>query len=389
MPRLASLFLTKGIRVFVFGLVSIMTPVYVADLGYSPLYVGIVITSIVAGNIFSNILLTWYRNRIGVHRALLIFSFLMLASGVILFSTSFFPLILFACFIGNISTNGTEAGPFQSIETGVIPNLLSSHEKIGRAFGAYNLIGYSSASVGALAVSIPAYFGNSIPVFRNLYLLYAIAGLVLFAVYVRLGALETLTGGKAIPRISPEARSDVSKLSLLFGADAFGGGFVSQSILSYWFFLVYKVTLANLGPIFSVVGVITALSTYAAPFVGEKLGNLRTMVATHLLSNVFLILIPLVGSLVAALAFLFLRQSVSQMDVPTRQTFMVEIFKPEDRVPANAVTNTARSAASIVGPPASGAMLADGLAALPLLTGGIAKIAYDVAIFFKYRKRAK
>ncbi|HKW04537.1 MAG TPA: MFS transporter, partial [Nitrososphaerales archaeon] len=134
---------------------------------------------------------------------------------------------------------------------------------------------------------------------------------------------------------------------------------------------------------------ITALSTYAAPLVAERLGDLRTMVLTHLISNVFLILIPLVGSLEAALVFLFLRQSVSQMDVPTRQTLMVKIFKPQDRVPANAITNTARSFASIFGAPTTGAMLSDGFASLPLLTGGIVKIAYDLAIFFLYRKRTR
>lgn len=393
MVGIANLFLTKGVRVFVFGLVSIMTPAYLATLGYSPFFVGIVLTAIVGGNIFSNILLTWYRNRIGVHRALLIFSLLMLVSGSILFVTTYFPLILLACFIGNISTTGTEAGPFQSIETGVLPNLLSSPLKIGRAFGAYNLIGYASSSVGALAASIPFYFGSSVAAFHALYLVYGLVGLFLFLVYRRLGKLETLasaSGGQpGTQKISPEATLDVKKLSILYWVDAFGGGFVSQSILSYWFLLVYTVSLKDLGIIFLVVNVITALSTFAAPFLAERLGNLRTMVLTHLLSNVFLILIPIVGSLQAALAFLFLRQSLSQMDVPTRQTFMIQIFKPQDRVPANAVTNTSRSIGSIFGPAASGVMLADSFASLPLLTGGLAKIVYDVAIFLLYRARAK
>src|SRR5579864_2795285 len=154
MVSAAWLFLTKGVRVFVFGLVTIMTPVYLAELGYSPFLVGIVLTVIVAGNIMSNLLLTWYRNWIGVHHALLIFSFLMLVSGIILFLSASFVFILLACFIGNISTNSTEAGPFQSIETGVLPNLLASPEKSGRAFGTYNLIGYASASLGAFAASI-------------------------------------------------------------------------------------------------------------------------------------------------------------------------------------------------------------------------------------------
>ena len=185
------------------------------------------------------------------------------------------------------------------------------------------------------------------------------------------------------------ARRDITNLSFLYGTDAFGGGFVSQSLLSYWFFLVYKVSLGDLGIVFFTVNIITAASILAAPLLAEKIGNLRTMVYTHLLSNIFLIAIPLVGFLTPAIAFLFLRQIFSQMDVPTRQTFMVEIFESRDRVRANAVTNAARSGASILGGPISGALLSAGLFSFPILAGGVSKIIYDSAIFLSYRKRAK
>src|SRR5690242_9992713 len=131
-------------------MVSIMTPIYLAALGYSAFYVGIALAAIIAGNVFSNILLTWYGDYLGRKSFLLIFSSLMLASALLLYSTSFFPLMLIAFFIGNISTTGTEAGPFQSIETGTLPKMVS-HEKINRAFGFYNLVGYGASSVGAFA----------------------------------------------------------------------------------------------------------------------------------------------------------------------------------------------------------------------------------------------
>jgi MFS family permease len=153
------LFAGKAARVFVFGMVSIMTPIYLVELGYSALYVGIALAAIIAGNVFSNVLLTWYGEYIGRRRFLLIFSSLMLASGILLYSTAYLPLMLLAFFLGNISTTGTEAGPFQSIEAGILPNMVSDKRR-NRAFGAYNLIGYSASSIGAFAASAPSYFSE-------------------------------------------------------------------------------------------------------------------------------------------------------------------------------------------------------------------------------------
>lgn len=391
-PSLLNILVAKAARVFVFGLASIMTPVYIAILGYSPFYVGLAVATTVAGNIFSNIMLTRYGRRIGLRRILLLFSFLMLGSGLVLFWSTYFPLILFACFIGNTSTTGTEAGPFQSIETGILPNFITN--KTGRAFGVYNLVGYVASSLGALAASSPSHFGDSIVSFHYLYLLYGMVGLILALVYLglrkeELGHLPIGTGGVSKQVVSTSARQDISKLSILYGMDAFGGGFVSQSLLSFWFYYYFKVSLGTLGIIFFVANVITAASIILAPLLAERMGNLRTMVLTHLISNSFLLGIPIAGSLALALAFLFLRQSLSQMDVPTRQTFMIEIFGRDERVTANAITNTARSAASIFGSPITGALLSAGLYSIPIMSGALSKIFYDVSIFLSYRKRAR
>jgi MFS family permease len=387
----SSILLAKGTRVFVFGLTSIMMPIYVLILGYSAFYVGLVLAAIIGGNIFSNILLTWFGKRIGIRRALLAFSTLMFSSGLILFASTYFELILLACFVGNISTTGTEAGPFQSIEAGVLPVFVP--KRTGRAFGVYNVVGYVASAVGAFAASIPSYFGDNLDRFRYLYLVYGLVGLVLFFVYWRLKNLDSVysqypSTGLKNQGMRESAKEDISKLSVLYGIDAFGGGFVSQSLLSVWFFLVYKVSLGELGDIFFVVNIITAISILFAPLIAERMGNLRTMVFTHLLSDVFLIAIPLAGSVIPALSFLLLRQSVSQMDVPTRQAFMIEIFESGERVTANAATNTSRSVASIFGSPITGALLTAGMVSVPIITGGVSKIAYDIAIFLSYRRRA-
>ena len=390
MNRLGLVLINKASRVFVFGLVSILIPIYLALLHYSPLYVGLAIAPIVGGNIFSNLLLTFYGDRIGRKRLLLIFSLLMLVSGIILFLTTSLGLILLACFLGNISTTGTEAGPFQSVEAGILPTFVGS-TNVNRAFGLYNMIGYIASSLGALAASIPSYYQNRVLVFHTLFLLYGLVGLVLFVIYQNLGNIERSFEGKGKIRlgsVSEKAKSDVKRLSALNFVDAFGGGFASQYIFSYWFYYVYHVSLGDLGIIFLVTNVITALSTLGATFIADKLGNLRTMVYTHLISNVFLIAIPFGGSVYASLSFLFLRQSMSQMDVPTRQAFMSELFDKDDRVYSYAVTNIFRSIGSSFGGPISGAMLYFALISLPMVTAGVSKIVYDFSIFGLYRKRA-
>ncbi len=383
--RLGLIMVAKGFRTFVFGMVSVMTPIYLSALGYSPVYIGFALFTVVSGNVMSNLLLTWYGNAFGRKRFLLIFSTLMAISGALLSLSTAIWAIFPALFIGNISTTGTEAGPFQSIETGVIPKLAQGRWK-NRAFGLYNMIGYGASSVGALASSLPSYFKESIYAFRGMYALYAVAGAVLIIIYAFLSDIEATRRGLGLGHVSAEGISNIRKLSVLFSADAFGGGFVSQSILSYWFYLTYHVSLKDLGAIFMVVNVITAASILSASFIAERIGNLRTMVFTHLISSVFLIMIPFAGSLAGSLAFLFLRQSTSQMDVPTRQAFMAQIFDENERVTANAITNTFRSLSSLPGPSAVGFALSLGMYYIPYVVGGGTKMAYDIAIFTTYRR---
>ena len=388
MQRLSYIFVSKATRVSVSSLLSILTPIYLTRLGYSSFDVGLALTAILTGNAFFNIILTWYGNHLGRKRALLVFSLLLLVSGVLVSSSAYLPLILSGLFLGNISTTNTEAGPFQSIETGILP-VLVSEEKRNRAFGLYNFIGYGAASLGAFVASAPDYFQDGLLVSRLLFLVYGLVGLLLLMIYRRLEGVETTerVTRTGLRDVRPEARRDITKLSVFYSVDAFGGSFVSQFVLSYWFSLVYGVSLANLGLIFLAVNAVTAFSIFGASILAEKLGNLRTMVYTHLVSNGFLLLVPFAGSLTGALAFLFLRQSMSQMDVPTRQAFMAELFTDQERVPANAITNTSRSLSGTLGGPLTAIMFTVGASSLPILTGGFSKIVYDLLVFQSYRKK--
>jgi MFS family permease len=382
------LYIAKGSRVYVSGLLSVMLPAYLVVLGYSGLFVGLALTAILAGNVSSNLFLTYFERTIGRRRILLGFSLLMLVSGIFLALTDSPPLILLACFLGNISTTGTEAGPFQSVEAGVLPELVGEG-KATRAFGIYNFVGYGASALGAFTLYVPGSLGNSLPVFHLLFLLFGGVGLLLFAVYARLGGIEThdKTENPGFSRLGSQARSDVVSLSTLFSIDAFGGIFVSQYLLSYWLSLAFGVSTTTLASIFLVTNLISAASAYGSSLIGERLGNLRTMVFTHVVSNAFLLMMALAGTFVEAVAFLFLRQSMSQMDVPARQALMAEMFSKDDRVSAYGVTNVSRSIGASLGGPVSVAILGAGAAVEAIYLGGFSKLAYDLAIFFKFRKR--
>src|SRR5436309_4833394 len=213
MQRLSYIFISKASRASVSSLLSILTPIYLARLGYSAVYVGVGLTAILAGNAFFNILLTWYGDYLGRKRFRLVFSRLVIVSGVLLSSTHFLPLILLGLFLGNISTTGTEAGPFQSIETGVLP-ILEPEERRNRAFGVYNFVGYGASSIGAFAASVPDYFQDSLLASRLLYLVYGLVGVLLLVIYRRVGNIERQdTGAKkiALANVRPEAGGESTK----------------------------------------------------------------------------------------------------------------------------------------------------------------------------------
>src|SRR5260370_35119267 len=232
----------KGSRGSVSRLVGIVATIYLVRLGYSGLYVGLALTAIVAGNAFFNIILTWYGDYLGRKRSLMIFSLLVVVSGVLLSSTIILPLILVGLFLGNISTTGTEAGPFQSIETGVLP-ILVPKERENRTFGVYNFIGYGASSIGAFAASAPDYFQDTLLASRLLYLIYGLVGLLLLAIYPKVGNIEAQETGPrqiGLGNVRPEATQDITKLAFFYSIDAVGGNVLAQVVLSSWFSQVYR-----------------------------------------------------------------------------------------------------------------------------------------------------
>ena len=380
-------YFAKGVRVFVSGLLSITLPFYFGVLGYGLLFQGLALVAILAGNAFSNVAVTYLDATVGRRRLLQSFSLLMIVAGAVLAVSTSAALILVACAIGNFSSTGTEAGPFQSIEAGVLPELTRSSAAV-KVFGRYNLIGYSAAAAGQLTSAGPGVLGNPIAAFQAIFIGFGAVGAVLFAVYSLLPGLEAGRATKpGLANLSPRGRKDLVWLSGLFSVDAFGAVFTTTYILSIWFSSTYGLQLEALGPIFFVASLVSAASMYGAALIAPRIGNLRTMVYTHLASSAFLIMMGLAGSLLLALGFLFLRQSLSQMDVPTRQALMSEMFQKEERVQAYAVTNTRRSAGSCLGGPAAAGLLGLGLVSAVPFAGGGVKILYDLMTFAAFRRR--
>lgn len=390
LPRstgLLRVYFAKGVRVYVSGLLAIIIPYYLKILGYDPYFQGLALVAILAGNALSNVAVTYLDIALGRRKLLQAFSLLTVLSGVTLAASRSAVPILVACLIGNMSSTGTEAGPFQSIEAGILPNLAPGGSTV-KVFGRYNLIGYSAAALGQLTSAGPELLGNSLLAFQVIFAGFSVAGVVLLVVYTRLGGIEAGRAARpGLANLSPTAKEEVMRLSGLFSLDAFGATFVTTYLLSIWFNSIYGLGLEALGTIFFVATVVSAASTFGAALIASRIGNLRTMVYTHLLSSTFLILMALAGSLVFSLLFLFLRQSLSQMDVPTRQALMTEMFGREERVQAFAVTNTLRSAGSFLGGPVAAGILGLGLVATIPFAGGGTKILYDLLTYGTYRKR--
>ncbi|HEV7215612.1 MAG TPA: MFS transporter, partial [Chloroflexota bacterium] len=297
-------------------------------------------------------------------------------------------LLALAAIAGTISPSGKEVGPFLSLEQAILPQTAPDARRTG-LFAAYNLVGSLSSALGALVAAVPPLLGVSTVVGGRLLLwAYALAALLLLLLYTRLSPkAEVIRPDRAAPRRGGlhRSRGIVARLAVLFAVDSFAGAFVVQSLIAYWFHLRYGVDIAALGAIFFGVNLCAALSFLAAAPLARRIGLLNTMVFTHLPSNVLLVLVALMPNAGLAIAVLLLRSLLSQLDVPTRQSYTMAVVAPEERAAAAGITSVARSAAAAAAPAFAGATLAVPALGLPFLIAGSLKIVYDLAILAIFR----
>ena len=389
------LFVTRFVRMFAYGLLSVPLMLYLSQLGFSERQIGLLLSLTLVGDIGVSLILTTLADRLGRRLTLAIGALLMLLAGVMFASTQNYLALLVTATIGVISPSGNEVGPFLSVEQASLTQVIESVRRT-RVFGWYNLAGSLATALGAIAfggVTQAAQNAGVSPLAssRIVILAYAAAGGILGCLFAGLSpAVET---GKASCIQAPasglrtflglhRSKRVVGRLSMLFSLDAFAGGFVMQSIVAYWFHTRWGIQPAALGTIFFGANLLSAISALAAARLATKIGLVETMVWTHLPSNVLLILVPLMPSAPLAIMVLLIRFSISQMDVPTRQSYLMAVVQPDERSAAAGVAAVSRSLGASVSPSLATMLLANPLlSAGPFLIGGGLKIVYDLLLY--------
>ena len=394
------LFATRFIRLLAYGALSVVLVFYLVGLGLSAAQTGLLLTSTLIGDTVVSLLLTTRADRIGRRRMLIIGATLMTAAGLVFASTGNWWLLVLAGTIGVISPSGGEVGPFLSIEQAALSHVVTDRTRTG-VFAWYSLTGSVATALGALAggsISRALQQTTMPPVstYRVVVVLYAAFGVILAVLFSRLSrATEATTLGEkrafraTLASLSglDRSRGVVMRLSALFALDSFGGGFVIQSFAAYWFYLRYGVNPGTLGAIFFWANIFAGLSALLASRLASRFGLINTMVATHLPSNILLILVPLMPTLPLAIAVLLVRFSISQMDVPTRQSYIMAVVTPEERSAAGGITGVARTLGAAISPLFVGFMFArPRLINLPFFIAGTLKIAYDLLLYRAFIK---
>lgn len=386
------LFATRCLRMFAFGLLSIVLVLYLAEVGLKGWEIGLLLSLTLAGDTLISLWLTTTADRFGRRRILIVGAILMMLSGIVFLSTNSFLLLLIAATLGVISPSGNEIGPFLSVEQAALSHIIPDESRT-TVFAWYNLVGSFSTALGALAggwiANISARFGMiGASAFHPVLLAYASIGLAMIFGFVLLsGAIEPTVEDKPLaPKNSilglHESKKTVLKLSLLFALDALGGGFVIQTVIAYWFYLRFQLDPALLGTIFLFANLLAGISALGAGWLARRIGLINTMVFTHLPSNLFLILVPLMPDLNWAIGLLLLRFSISQMDVPARQAYTMAVVRPDERSAAAGVTAVARSVGASISPMLATILVGTaGWMSLPFFLAGGLKIVYDLLLY--------
>ncbi|MGH7888659.1 MAG: MFS transporter [Candidatus Binatia bacterium] len=382
------LFAACGVRSLAYGFLSVILGLYLDAIGLSTTAIGWIFTAALAGGAVMTILLTAIADSFGRKMLLTVGALLMAIAGWV-FAVSDNPILLtIAAMFGTISPSGKEVGPFLSLEQAILPQATSDQNRTA-VFSVYNLVGSFAGAIGALAVGLPSFFSlTAVAGFRFLIWSYVASAVLLALLFALLSpSVEAKKQDRSITRKVglQKSRGIVAKLAGLFALDAFAGAFIVQSIVAYWFYLRFQTDLNALGGIFFGTNLLAALSFLAAPLIARRIGLLNTMVFTHLPSNFMLLVIPFMANVEWAVAILLLRHLLSQMDVPTRQSYTMAVVDADERAAAAGVLSVARNAGAALAPLFTGAILAAPALGLPFLLAGGIKVVYDLWIFAVFR----
>jgi MFS family permease len=393
---IVTLFSTRIIRLFCYGFLSVVLALYLIEAGLDEKQVGLLLTLTLAGDAAISLWLTTSADRFGRKRTLIAGALLMLGAGIAFIVSRNIVILMAAAIIGVISPSGNEIGPFLSIEQASLTQLLPA-ERRTQSFAWYNLAGSFATATGALlggwlAQALQVRGGmTALAAYRVVLAGYALGGLVLAALFLTLSnriEVTPLAETEAGPRLLGlhRSRGVVARLSALFALDAFAGALIVQSMIAYWFHIRYGVESGVIGSIFFGANILAGISALLAARLAKRFGLINTMVFTHVPSNVLLMMVPLMPSLQWATVVLWLRFSISQMDVPTRQSYTMAVVAPDERSAASGITGIARSVGAAVSPSITGVLLSvPALISVPFFLAGGLKIVYDVLLYRSFR----
>ncbi len=390
------LFATRVLRMFGYGFLAVVLVLYLIAIGLEPITVGFVLTFTLIGDTLISLWLTTNADRFGRRRVLVAGSLLMVVAGVVFALTSWVPLLILAGTIGVLSPTGNEVGPFLAVEQSALSQAVGDKRRTA-TFAWYNVAGYVATATGALGAGLLS--GSLIrsgvapaDAYRAIVVGYALVGLAMAVLFAGVGPRieappREWRPGEIRRRLGlGRSKRVVFRLSALFSLDAFAGGWVPQSLMAYWFNLQYGVEPGVLGLIFFGANLLAAVSSLSAARFAARFGLVNTMVFSHLPSNVLLILVPLMPNLPLAVLVLLLRYSLSQMDVPTRQSYVMAVVDPDERSAAAGVTGIARTTGAALSPALSAPLVASAsYAAVPFFVAGGLKIVYDLLLYRAFR----
>lgn len=382
-PGVRKLLAARGLRAFADGYVSLLLPVYLIDLGLTPFQVGVIATATLLGSGALTLLVGLRANRFGARALLVAAAALMCATGLGFAAiTSFWPLVLIAV-VGTLNPSSGDVSVFLPLEHAVLARIAADRERTA-VFARYSLVGALAGAFGAIFAGVPEIVAGALGVeartlYASMFLLYAALGVASGFIYRTLPRAAVVGAGTPAAPLKQSKRI-VYTLAALFSLDAFGGGFIVQSLLALWLFERFQLSTAVAGTIFFWTGVLSAFSYLVAARIAHRIGLVNTMVFTHLPSSVLLLLAPFAPDLGWVVVLLLVRSALSQMDVPTRSSYVMAVVSPAERPAAAGITSVPRSLASAVSPLIAGYLLGLSTFGWPLIVAGALKIAYDLML---------
>ncbi|HSW19202.1 MAG TPA: MFS transporter [Ramlibacter sp.] len=383
------LLLAKALRGFGDGFVSLLLPLHLLQIGLTPLQVGVVATTTLLGSGLLTLLVGAQAGRFSLRALLLAATALMAGTGIALASfTAFWPLLVVAL-VGTINPSGGDVSVFLPLEHAVLARSVDQRRRTA-AFARYSLVGTLAAAFGALAAGLPAIAAPRIGLdlgsaIQAMFVLYAALAALAAVVYGGLPREAVSSDDEPRSALGP-SRKRVLALAALFSLDAFGGGFVVQSLVALWLYQRFGMSIEAAGALFFWTGMLTAFSYLVAVRIAGRIGLVKTMVYTHLPSSLCLLAIPFCPNLGWAIALLLVRSALSQMDVPTRSSYVMAIVTPAERPAAASMTSVPRSLAAAASPALAGWLLGASSFGWPLIVGGALKIVYDIALLAMFSR---